>query len=101
MEPKVFTLGDWKVKKGLETQFISQWEKLGTIFRALPHPPLGKGTLIQSTTDSLQFYSFGEWKSLDDIQEMRKSFAALDGIQELRDLCNEATPGSFRLVAEA
>ena len=66
---------------------------------ALDRPP-GTGTLIQSIPDPALFYSFGPWSRLEDVQEMRSDPRAQGAIQRLIDLCTEATPGTFRLVAE-
>jgi hypothetical protein len=74
---------------------------LGEIFWQLPKPPTGKGTLLQSLADPTLFYSFGLWGDLSDIQAMRNDGQAQNGIAKLRALCIEATPGSFRVVAEA
>lgn len=100
MQEVMYTLGVWKPKPGQTEEFISAWKALGQIFSELPHPP-GTGTLIQSLSDPNLFYSFGPWKSLEDIQSMRADPRAQAGIQRLVDLCTEATPGSFRVVAEA
>ena len=96
----VYTLGVWRVMPGKEVAFIEAWKTLGNIFVQLPQPP-GKGTLIQSLTDPLLFYSFGPWNSLADIQAMRNNPQAQEGLNKLRELCTEATPGGFRVVAEA
>jgi hypothetical protein len=100
MDEDIYTLGVWRVKPGHETGFIQAWKALGDVFRKLPQPP-GKGILLQSLEDSLLYYSFGPWNSLADVNEMRKNPAAQAGIQKIRDLCTEATPGGFRVVAEA
>ncbi len=101
MAEAVYTLGVWRVKPGREAEFTAAWQALGETFNHLAHPPSGKGTLIQSLTDPTLFYSFGPWGSLADIQVMREDPNAQAGIQRLRELCVEATPGSFRVVAEA
>lgn len=100
MEEAVYTLGVWRVKPGKEDAFIEAWKALGKIFVQLPQPP-GKGTLLQSLSDPLLFYSFGPWSSLADIQAMRNNPEAQEGLNKIRELCTEATPGGFRLVAEA
>jgi hypothetical protein len=101
MEDTVYTLGVWRVKPGHESAFIAAWRALGRIFADLPQAPSGKGTLLQSLSDPTLFYSFGPWRTLDDIQAMRGNPQAQAGIAMLRELCAEATPGSFRMVAEA
>lgn len=100
MAEKAYTLAMWKVKPGCESEFIEAWKQLGKTFHNLASPP-GTGVLLQSLTDSSTYYSFGPWESADAISAMREDPAAQDGIRKLMDLCTEATPGGFRLVAEA
>lgn len=100
MERQVYTLGVWQVPESQEQEFITAWKELGEIFAALPDPP-GKGILIQSTSDSTLFYSFGPWNSVEAIEAMRGDHRAQEGIRKLIDLCTTANPGSFRVVAES
>jgi hypothetical protein len=99
MQDVVYTLGVWKVQAGREAEFVAAWKELGEIFGELQHPP-GTGTLIQSLSDPTLFYSFGPWTRLQDVEEMRNNPRAQAGVQRLIALCTEATPGTFRLVAE-
>ena len=101
MATTIYTLGVWRVKPQHEDEFIAAWKDLGVIFSQLPAPPIGKGTLIQSVTEPALFYSFGPWQRLEDVQAMRQEPRAQAGINRLRELCSEAVPGSFRVVAEA
>lgn len=101
MKESIYTLGVWRVKPGQEDAFIQAWKDLGIVFTHLPQPPNGSGKLIQSLTDSSLFYSFGPWRSLEDIQAMRSSPDAQARLGKLRELYTEATPGNFRVVAEA
>ncbi len=101
MADRVYTLGMWKVKPGKEAEFIAAWTALSGVFSKLAMPPGGKGTLVQSLSDPLLFYSFGEWPSMDAVQAMRKDASAQEGIRKVGELCSEATPGSYRVVAEA
>lgn len=101
MAETVYTLGVWRVREGKEGEFIEAWQRLGRLFAQLPLPPGGKGTLVQSLSDPLLFYSFGAWSSMEAIQAMRQDPKAQEGIKRVAELCTEATPGSFRVVAEA
>lgn len=98
MQGDVYTLGVWKAKPGQEASFIAAWKELGAFFLGLPNPP-GPGTLVQSLDDPTLFYSFGPWNRLEDIQAMRADPRTRDAIGKLASLCEQATPGSFRLVA--
>ena len=101
MEDQVYTLGVWHVKERHEAEFIAAWKDLGRIFASLPQPPSDKGLLIQSTTDPTLFYSFGPWRRSEDVAAMRADPSVQAGIKRIRELCIEATPGMFRLVAES
>jgi hypothetical protein len=101
MNHDVYTLGAWRVKEGRQQEFIATWKELGTVFAGLQRAPAGKGILVQSISDPALFYSFGPWRSLEDIAAMRADERAKTGIARLRDLCTEAVPGSFRVVAES
>lgn len=101
MDEVFYTLGVWRVKPGQEKAFIAAWKALGEAFRHLMRPPADKGILLQSLTDPSLYYSFGPWRSLEDIQAMRADPRAQEGIRKIGGLCTEATPGAFRVVAEA
>lgn len=95
-----YTLGVWRVKEGKAEEFIAAWKAVGEVFYALPHPP-GPGTLLRSESDPSLFYSFGPWDRLEDIEAMRADPNAGAAIARIVELCDEAQPGTFRVVAEA
>ncbi len=93
-----YTLAMWRVKEGCEEQFVQAWkEDLAGVFLSLPNPP-GTGTLIRSVEDPQLFYSFGPWRSLEDIRKMRSDPRAQEVIGKVAALCEEANPGAFQLV---
>jgi hypothetical protein len=94
-----YTHAMWRVKPGNEAVFIEAWQSLGETFHALPNPP-GQGSLLQSETDPTLFYSFGPWHRKDDIAAMRADPNAAAALKRLFDLCDEAAPGNYRLVAQ-
>lgn len=98
MSDEVYTLGVWRVKAGRQSEFIEVWKELGGHFGALPNPP-GAGTLLQSLDDPQQFYSFGPWRRLEDVEEMRRHPDTRAKLGRLLDLCDEGRPGTFRVVA--
>ena len=95
---QVYTFGRWVVKAGQEAAFIEVWKELGTFFLSLPEPP-GQGTLVQSTDNPNLFYSFGPWPNAEAVAAMRADPGTPAVIGRLAALCEEATPGMFRLVA--
>jgi heme-degrading monooxygenase HmoA len=98
IEATFYTHAMWKVKPGREEEFIAAWKAMGDAFLSLPGMTT-HGTLIQSTTDPTLFYSFGPWDSLEQIQQMRSDPAAQEAMSRVRELCIEATPGTYRLAA--
>lgn len=100
MSDEVYTLGAWRAKSGKESEFVAAWQRLGGYFRSLPNPP-GTGTLLQSVDDPQQFYSFGPWRKLDDIKEMRSRPETPMEVGKLMDLCEDGRPGTYRVVATA
>jgi heme-degrading monooxygenase HmoA len=97
MTGPLYTHAMWRVSPGKEMLFIEKWTRLAEAFAALPGKPLW-GTLIRSRDDRSLFYSFGPWRSADDVAAMRASEPAQRALRELRELCDAATPASFELV---
>jgi len=102
MESDVYALAVWKVKAGQEESFIAGWKEGGAFVFTLPSPPVAPYLLIQSLEDPTLFYSFGAWKSLEDVQAMRAHPRTGEIIGKLVPLCEQASPGgAFRVVASA
>jgi quinol monooxygenase YgiN len=99
METGFYTLARWKVIPGLEEQFIQAWKDMGEVFLSLPRPG-SHGTLIQSVSDPTLFYSFGPWDDIEEIDAMRADPKAREVIKRVTDLCEEANPGTYQVVAE-
>ena len=95
-----YTLALWRVKEGRDEEFVEAWKGLSEYFLDLPNPP-GTGTLVRSVEDPRLFYSFGPWKSLEDIQRMRSDPRTPEVIGKLVAVCEEAKPGTFQVVATA
>ncbi|HYN88344.1 MAG TPA: antibiotic biosynthesis monooxygenase [Ardenticatenaceae bacterium] len=97
MSERFYTLASWRVHAGQEEEFLRVWrEELSAAF--LRANPTARGTLIQSLEDPRQFYSFGPWDSLEQMQVARSDPHVRDAIGKLIALCEEATPGPYRVV---
>jgi heme-degrading monooxygenase HmoA len=99
MEGQYYTHALWRVKTGQEERFVEAWKALAQVFSGLPGSS-GRGTLIRSVSDPTLYYSFGSWASLEAIEAMRSDPASRESIQQLRELCEEAVPGTYRVVLE-
>ena len=96
-ESDAYTLAMWRVRPGQEEEFIRAWrEDLADYFLSLPG--VMGGTLLRSLEDPSLFYSFGPWRSLEDIRAMRADPRTPAVMGKLRDLCVEATPGVYQRV---
>lgn len=100
MSDEVYTLGAWTVKPGKQDEFVEAWLAVGRHFARLDHPP-GPGTLLQSVDEPTRFYSFGPWGSLVDVQAMREHPDTPAALGAAMALCDEAHPGTYRVVATA
>jgi hypothetical protein len=95
---ETYTVGTWRVRAGNEDAFVREWRALGEFFLALPQAP-GPGTLVQSVDDPTSFVSFGPWPSREAVQAMRAHPETPARIGRLMALCEEAQPGTYRVVA--
>ena len=99
MEEVFYTHALWRVKPGQEAEFIEAWKQLAEVFSKLPHQPV-RGTLIQSLTEPTLFYSFGPWKSMADIEAMRRDPQSQAAFQTIMKFCVETNPSTYRVVAD-
>jgi quinol monooxygenase YgiN len=96
---EVYSHGTWQVKAGQEEAFIAAWKEMWDVFLALPSPAV-RGTLVQSLRKPTLFYSFGPWRSAEDIEAMLQDARAQEALQKVRSLCTEVTTGTFQEVAD-
>jgi hypothetical protein len=64
----------------------------------VPNSPPLQGTLIQSLSEPLVFYSFGPWETLEDINAMRNNEKVKKALSDMLKLCQEAKPGNYKTV---
>jgi heme-degrading monooxygenase HmoA len=95
---KIFAAGIWLVRPGNEQAFIEAWKEFSA-WTALHQDGSGYGNLLQDTGNPSRFISFGPWDSLESIQAWRQQPEFMKAITRFMDLCDQITPGTFRLVA--
>ena len=97
MPDTYYTLASWHVHEGRAEEFVRVWkEELASAF--LQASPAAMGTLVQSLEDPKLYYSFGPWDSLEAMQNARENPEVGKAIRALRELCDEARPGPYKLV---
>ena len=67
---QLFTHGRWRVKRGSEDHFVSEWERLAE-WGAREMPGRLWAVLLRDRDNPSQFFSFGPWQSLSAIEEFR------------------------------
>ena len=100
MKKNYYTHAFWHVKEGMTEEFIDAWKKFGLALSEVPNAPSLQGTLIQSLTDPLVFYSFGPWESLDDITMMKNNDKVKKAMLDIIEFCQKATPDNYKTVLE-
>jgi heme-degrading monooxygenase HmoA len=94
----VYAAGIWDVRPGNEQAFIEVWKEFSA-WTALHQKGSGYGNLLQDLDNPSRFISFGPWDSLESVQTWRRQPEFRKAIARFMDLCDQVTPGTFRLVA--
>ena len=97
---QLFTSGQWLVKPGKEADFISAWDTFAQ-WTGEHQPGAGSGHLLQDTTNSRSFLSFGHWDSEAAIQQWRLMPEFQAFLTTARDLCDDIQTRALTLVALA
>jgi hypothetical protein len=94
-----YALAMWHVTAGREDEFVRAWSgELAAHFHSLDRPPLW-GKLLRSVEHPRLSYSFGPWKSLDDIRAMRADPRSAELLGWLAGMCDEFRAGPYFEVA--
>ena len=97
MPDRIYTFASWYLKVGQEEAFLQIWrDELAAAF--LRSNTSAQGTLIRSLKDPRQFYSFGPWETLEQMQTARSDPHVRNAVNKLIPLCDEVKPGPFRIV---
>jgi hypothetical protein len=94
---EAYTLATYRVRPGMEQDFIHAWEELAATFSTLENPPYW-GVLIRSMNDPRLFHSFGPWEDASDVTTMRADPDAQSAFKKLAASCLEMTPGNYELI---
>jgi heme-degrading monooxygenase HmoA len=94
----IYAAGVWSVRPGNEQAFIEAWKEFSA-WTALHQKGSGYGNLLQDLENPSRFISFGPWDNLESVRAWRQQPEFRKAIARFMDLCDEVTPGTFRLVA--
>ena len=97
-QDKIYAAGIWQVRPGNEQAFIETWEEFSA-WTALHQRGSGYGNLLQDIENPSRFISYGPWDSVESVRAWRQQPEFRKAIARFLDLCDQITPGTFRLVA--
>ena len=94
----IYAAGIWQVRPGNEQAFIEAWKEFSA-WTALHQRGSGYGNLLQDIENPSRFISFGPWDDIESVRAWGQQPEFRKAIARFMDLCDQITPGTFRLVA--
>jgi len=88
----------WRVKPGLEAEFVRRWEELAD-WSALQGLK-ARAKLLRDADDPSRFVSFGPWESVDAIRGWRGAAGFHERVARLQELVEGFEPRTLELVSE-
>lgn len=95
----VYTSGDWRVKPGLEREFVERWHAMSEWTSANVSPTI-EATLLRDNEDPSHFVSFGSWPDEQTIKTWRSSEGFQRHISTLRDVTSVMNLKTFEIAAK-
>ncbi len=96
----LYTLGNWKVKRGSESAFVDEWERFA-LWSSKHFPEAGTAYLLEDIESPGSFVSFGPWENGDAVKSWRASPEFHAFANKAKDLCESFIPHSMRLAARS
>lgn len=95
---KAYTHSTWRVKPGLEDEFVSRWEELAD-WSAL-QGLAARAKLLRDVDDPSSFVSFGPWESMDAVRRWRGAPGFHERVAQLQEVLDDFQPRTLELVTE-
>lgn len=96
----VYTSGDWRVKPGLEKEFVQAWQALADWTTENVNSN-ADAKLLNDGEDPSHFVSFGSWPDEETIAQWRASDGFRQHMTKLRDLTSNMRVKTFQVAAES
>lgn len=94
---EIFTAGIWRVKPGMEPDFVSAWEGFATWVRE-NLPGASSARLLQDLDQPGLFLSIGPWESLEAVKNWRSTPEFADFFARAKELCESIEPHTLKSV---
>ena len=95
---ETYTQSTWRVKPGLEDEFVRRWEELADWSRL--QGLTARAKLLRDTDDPSRFVSFGPWGSMDAVQRWRGALGFHERLAQLQEVLDDFDPRTLELVSE-
>jgi quinol monooxygenase YgiN len=93
-----FTVGEWLVKSGKESEFIDAWNAFAK-WTVESQKGAGTGHLLQDSDYSRRFLSYGPWENGEAIDEWRQQTNFQEFLERARELCDDIKPRTLNVVS--
>jgi heme-degrading monooxygenase HmoA len=97
---RLYTSGDWHVKKGSEQAFVAAWNELADwTFTNIPGCTFAK--LLRDESDAGHFVSFSPWRDEDALAAWREHPGFQERVTRLQGMLESFTPYTMTVAADA
>ena len=99
MNSQPYTMGRWRVRNGMEDQFVAWWTEF-TEWSLGNAPGAETFVLIRDAADKHRFVSFGSWRDVASVDRWRSTPEFAERLGRCRELCEEFA-GTDHILAAA
>jgi heme-degrading monooxygenase HmoA len=96
---KLYTVGIWRVKAGMEEEFVENWVELARWTHANV-PGNKRAWLLRSREQPSRFISFGPWDFVEAVEACRAETGFQTRIERIRNLLESFDPDVYDVAAE-
>jgi quinol monooxygenase YgiN len=94
--PEFFTYTTWRVKPGMEDEFVRRWEDWA--YWSKVEGLVGQARLLRDADDPGTFVSFGRWADVGAIHTFRSRPGYHERVARLQELVETFDPRTFEVV---
>jgi heme-degrading monooxygenase HmoA len=95
---EAYTHSNWRVKPGLEDEFVRRWEDLAhwSALQGLT----SRAKLLRDIDEPSRFVSFGPWESMESVRRWRAAPGFHERVARLQEVLDDFEPRTLKLVSE-
>ena len=95
---EAYTHSTWRVKPGLEDEFVRRWEDLAhwSALQGLS----SRAKLLRDIDEPSRFDSFGPWESMESVRRWRAAPGSHERVARLQEVLDDFEPRTLKLVSE-